>query len=397
MSIPPNEVVDFIIHSAEAVLQKEFGKSLSDEGVNILDPFTGTGTFITRLLESGIIQAKDLQRKYQKELFAYEIVLLAYYIADISIEQTYNSLLPEGSPYEEFDNILLRDTFLARDTGRGEQQSLDGEYFQESTKQAIEQDKTDIQVIIGNPPYSIGQKTASHENANKNYPRLANKVSVTYAKKSTAVSQKSLYDSYVLAIRWASDQIADKGGVVAFVTNGSWLDSGGATGIRACFKEEFSSIYCFNLRGNTRGIGEYVKKEGGKIFGQGSRATVTIVILVNNLDKKNQACKIYYKDIGDYLSREEKLECISEFHSVDGIEDWEEIIPDDNNDWLNKRDANFYKYRAIGDKLVRKNKSTDSIFKVFSLGVASNRDSWAYNSSKIKVAETARKAVHIFR
>jgi len=269
----PVPVVDFIVKSVECVLKKHFGCSLSDKGVHVLDPFTGTGTFVTRLLQSGIIKPKDLLYKFENEIHANEIVLLAYYIAAINIESAFHDALGDGA-YHPFNGIVLTDTFQLGE-GKGDLPGI----FPENSQRAAKQKKLDIRVIMGNPPYSIGQKSANDNNANLHYPVLEDRLAETYAKSSKATSVKALYDSYIKAFRWASDRIKDKG-VVAFVTNGGWLDAQAMEGFRNSLVKEFDHIYVFNLRGNCRTQGELRRREGGNVFGLGSRTPVAITILV---------------------------------------------------------------------------------------------------------------------
>lgn len=240
----PVEVVDFIIRSVAYIIQKEFGRSLSDENVHILDPFTGTGTFITRLLQSGVISREALTRKYRKEIHANEIVLMAYYIASINIENVYHSLMPDDS-YKSFDGICLTDTFQLGEEGSDE--NLFSEQFPANSKRVIAQKKCPITVIIGNPPYSIGQKSANDNTQNEFYPTLDNRIITTYRAESeikSATSVKALRDSYIKAFRWASDRLDSKeGGIIGFVTNGKYLNGISQDGMRKCFEKEFSSIY----------------------------------------------------------------------------------------------------------------------------------------------------------
>ena len=304
----PVECVDFIIHSVEDILQEEFHTSLTNENVHILDPFTGTGTFITRLLQSGIIKKEDMLRKYKNEIHCNEIVLLAYYIADVNIEAVFHDIMkPEH--YEMYDGICLTDTFQLNEHGDND---IFSQLFPENSERLKKQKNAPVRVIIGNPPYSIGQKSANDDAKNLNYPQVDSRISTTYARHSTATLGKSLYDSYVKAFRWASDRISQmkEGGIVAYISNGSWLDGNGQDGMRKCLQDEFTSIYVFNLRGNQRTSGELSRKEGGKIFGSGSRTPITITLLVKNPTKKQEKATIYYHDIGDYLTREQKLEII---------------------------------------------------------------------------------------
>lgn len=378
----PVEVVDFIIHSVNDLLQKEFGQTLGSEGVHILDPFTGTGTFITRLLQSGLISKEQLEHKYKNEIHANEIVLLAYYIAAINIEAVYHSLVGKQNKtgdlthYEPFSGICLTDTFQLY-----EKDDLIQERLSDNSQRRTRQKNLDnIQVIIGNPPYSAGQNNVNDNNQNLSYERLDTGIRESYAAHSTATNKNALYDSYIRAIRWASDRVADKG-IVGFVTNAGFLEGNTADGIRKCLAEEYSNIYVFHLRGNQRTSGEVSRKEGGKIFGSGSRSPIVISLLVKNPKSKEKG-KIYWHDIGDYLTQQQKLDIVSDFISVDGISNnngWEEIVPDKYHDWVNQRDDRFYDFINIGDK---KDKELKSAFKNYSLGVGTARDYWCLNFSK---------------
>ena len=291
--------MDFIIHSVSDVL-KEFNRTLSDENLHILDPFTGTGTFITRLLQSGLISAEDLQRKFKKELHANEIVLLAYYIASVNIENVYHDILnePDGV-YTPFDGICLTDTFQLGETKDGE--DLFSDMFPQNSKRVQEQQKAPLRVIIGNPPYSIGQKSANDNAQNQKYEKLDKRVMETYVEHSSAGLNKSLYDAYIKAFRWASDRLDPKnGGIICFVSNGAWIDGNSTDGFRKSIEDEFSSIYVFNLRGNQRTSGELSRREGGKIFGSGSRTPIAITLLVKQPNYSGKA-KIHYYEVEDYL------------------------------------------------------------------------------------------------
>ena len=182
-----------------------------------------------------------------------------------------------------------------------------------------------------------------------------------------------------MAIRWASDRIG-KQGVIAFVTNGSWIDGNSGSGIRACLAEEFSSVYVLNLRGNQRTQGERSRQEGGQVFGQGSRAPVAITILVRN--PAATGCRIRYRDIGDYLKREEKLELLSEAGSIEGLEGWLEVKPDRHHDWTSQRDEAFQELYPVGSKDAKAGKADDGIFKLFSSGYETHRDAYIYNFSR---------------
>ena len=369
----PVEVVDFILHSVNHLLQQEFGQTLGSKGVHIIDPFTGTGTFITRLLQSGLIKPEELPHKYKHEIHANELVLLAYYIAAINIEAAYHGEVIDE--YTPFEGICLTDTFQMY-----EKDDLVDALLVDNSARRKRQKQLDIRVIVGNPPYSVGQKSENDNNDNVEYPSLDARIRSTYAERSDATLAKGLYDSYIRAIRWASDRIGDAG-IIGFVTNAGFLEANTADGLRKCLADEFSSLYVFHLRGNQRTSGETSRKEGGKIFGSGSRAPIAISLLVKSPDAQAHG-QIYFHDIGDYLSREEKLEKIAGFSSIAGIEQWQQITPDEHGDWLKQRDDSFNQFIVLGDK----KGDAPKLFDNFSLGVVTNRDAWAYNASQTKLA-----------
>jgi len=382
----PVEVVDFIIHSVEHILQSQFGQSLASDGVHIIDPFTGTGTFITRLLQSGIIPPEQLKKKFKGEIHANELVLLAYYIAAINIEAVYHGIA--GGDYVPFDGICLTDTFQMYE----KEDLVDQVLFQNSARRK-RQKALDIRVIIGNPPYSVGQKSENDNNDNVAYPSLDSRIRETYAKKSKATLAKGLYDSYIRAIRWASDRLGDSG-VIGFVTNAGFLEANTADGLRQCLAEEFSDIYVFHLRGNQRTSGELSRREGGKIFGSGSRAPIAISLLVKNPQATTHG-RIFWHDIGDYLSREEKLDIVNGFGSIGGIAAanlWQSITPDVHGDWVKQRDDSLGNFIALGNK----KSEAIKLFSNFSLGIVTNRDAWCYNPSRIAVEENMRRMISFY-
>ena len=390
----PVEVVDYIVKSVAWILKKEFDRDISDENVHVLDPFTGTGTFITRLLQSGVISKEALARKYDKEIHANEIVLLAYYIASINIENVYHDIMGEDSGYQSFNGICLTDTFQL-----GEEANADNLYtdvFPFNSKRVQEQKRKPITVIIGNPPYSVGQKSANDNAQNQSYPTLEARIAETYAGLSTANNKNSVYDSYIKAFRWASDRLGKDGGVIGFVTNGAWIDGNAQDGFRKSLEREFSSIYVFNLRGNQRTSGELSRKEGGKIFGSGSRTPIAITILVKKTIAHNKKAKIYYHDIGDYLSREDKLRIVKDFGSIaNPAMDWKELEPNEHGDWINHRNEAFNSFVLLEpDK--KFNSRTKSVFCLNSLGVGTNRDCWCYNSSKKALNENIERTIAFF-
>ena len=386
----PKEIVDFILASADRVLRDEFGRSLGDEGVHVLDPFTGTGIFLVRLLQSALIPDADLRRKYREELHANEIVLLAYYIAAIHIEEAFHGRLG-GGDYEPFGGIVLTDTFNLHTERTG----FPREWLPDNSARAERQQRLPIQVIVGNPPWSAGQRSSADDNPNVDYPELEDRVTNTYAARSTATNKNSLYDTYKMAIRWASDRIGERG-VVAFVTNGSWIDGNADSGVRACLAEEFTSIHVVNLRGNQRTQGERSRREGGKVFGQGSRAPVAISILVKNPDSAHEGCHILYRDIGDYLTREEKLEILGAADSIAGIDDWQAIAPDPHHDWIGQRDEAFRALYPMGSKQAKGEKHGDAVFGLYGKGFQTVGDSHAYNLSRTACAANTRTMLEAY-
>lgn len=375
----PVEVVDFIIHSVDKALQEHFGCHLADEGVHILDPFTGTGTFPVRMIESGLIPNDKLPLKYRSELHANEIVLLAYYIAAINIEEAYHRVT--GNEYLPFPGICLTDTFqMYEDEGKIEIG------LPENSERVMEQRCRDIRVIVGNPPYSVGQNNANDNNQNLKYSKLDSRIEATYVAHSSATNKNSLYDSYIRAFRWASDRIGNKG-VICFVTNGYWIDGNTMDGFRHELEKEFSAVYVFNMRGNQRTSGELSRREGGKIFGSGSRTPVSITLLIKKPEHTSKA-QIFYHDIGDYLTREEKLHKMKIFADYTAMP-WEQLQPNEHNDWINQRCGEF-------DHFVPLNDGNTAIFCMRSRGIATSRDVWCYNFSSEQLKQNIKSAIDFY-
>lgn len=384
----PIEIVDFMIQSVHTVLKKEFGlsKGLAENGVRILDPFTGTGTFIVRLLQSGLISKKDLPRKYRKELFASEIVLLAYYIACVNIEEAYHGIMKTQN-YESFEGLCLTDTFQM-----GEKGDFLTEMFSENAERVQRLNSQEIRVIIANPPYSVGQKLANDNNQNQTYPALDARIGATYAQGSNVTNKRNIYDSYIRAFRWASDRITEDG-IIAFVTNGGLIDKNALSGFRKNLLQEFSSVYCFNLRGFIRGkSGLDGKKEGQNVFD--IMTGVCITILIKKKGHSGQG-KLFYHDIGDYLSRGEKLSIIRNFKDISSIP-WQILTPDEHSDWINHRDPGFENFLPIGDKETKGKANSRAIFGLFSPGVVTGRDAWCYNFSQENLARIMNTQIETY-
>lgn len=381
----PVEVVDFIIHSVQHALEEHFNSTLGDKKVHVLDPFSGAGAFIVRIIQSGLVSKKDLPYKFKNELHANEIILLAYYIATVNIETAFHSQTGRALPYE---GMVLADTFQMME---GQERNMEDQMvLPENNALAAKQLEQPIQVIIGNPPYSVGRRSISDNSPNISYPTLDKRIKDSYVLNSSAKQRRSLYDSYIRAIRWASDRIKDKG-IIAFVTNGSFLDDNSKDGLRKCLAEEFSCIYVLNLRGNCYTGGEVGKREGANIFSGGSsggsRATIAISLLIKEPDA-NQQGQIYYHAIDDYLSRKQKLGVLEEFKSTKNVP-WTIITPNRERDWINQRDQTFNGF----PQAYNEEDSTASIFSDSSLGASTKRDAWVYNFSQSRLQETTRRMI----
>jgi len=391
----PVECVDFILHSVDDVLRQEFNRKLTDENVNIIDPFAGTGTFMTRLIQSGLINKKDLERKFSKELKTNEIVLLAYYIASVNIENAYHDVMG-ANEYTPFEGICLTDSFQLSE--KSHQEDFGEDIFPVNGPRARAQKKVPIQVVIGNPPYSVGQKSANDNAQNQKYPDLDKRIEDLYVATSEANLNKAAYDSYIKAFRWATDRLDPKnGGVIGFITNGSWLDSNGLDGFRKCIEKEFSKIFVFNLRGNARTQGELRRKERDNVFGQGTRTPVSITILVKHPAGSDAATKkavIKYYDIGDYLSREDKLRIIKETESITHLE-MTVLHPNEHGDWINQRNAAFGKWTPIEPEK-KFDVSSKSWFITNVVGVATGRDSWVYGFSKKHISSNMERMITFY-
>jgi predicted helicase len=389
----PVEVVDFILRSVDDVLHQEFGRRLTDENIHILDPFTGTGTFITRLLQSGLIKPQDLIRKYQHELHANEIVLLAYYIAAVNIENAFHDAT-RAHDYTSFEGICLTDTYQLGEPDSSH--NLFPEMFSQNSKRVANQKSAPLRVIIGNPPYSAGQKKANDDAQNQSYPFLDKKIASTYTKESSADLNKASYDSYIRAFRWSTDQLDKEGGIICFVSGGGWLDGKSTDGFRKCLERDFSAIYIFDLRGNQNTSGEKSRKEGGKIFGSGSRSQIAITLLVRRPEKSQDTASIKYHDIGDYLSREQKLDLIQKYRSIENpAMGWKLLRSNEQGDWLNKRTDLFESFIPLALKK-KFNQQSQSFFVTHAIGVSTNRDPWVYNFSAKALEITMRSMVNFY-
>ena len=390
----PVEVVDFIIRSANDAMRTAFSQSLGDPGVAIIEPFAGTGTFVARLLQLGVIPPEALERKYKHEIFANEFVLLSYYIASINIEQVYHQVRTEqgvDEGYVEFPGMTLTDTFQLHEGDGTITEDFEG--LAANNERAKAEKDSAITVIVMNPPYSSGQNSANDNNQNLAYPRLDERIADTYAAKSTGANKNSLYDSYFRALRWASDRIGERG-VIAFVSNSSFVDGNSADGVRLSLQEEFSQIFIYNLRGGIRGkMGDAAKREGGNVFP--IQTGVAITILVKDPAHIGTA-EIFYAEADDYAARQEKLDQISAYESIVGVsgaEAFRSITSNQHGDWISTRDECFATFQEIGNKALKGKESTPAVFRQYSNGLKTNRDAWCYNFSQEAVASNMHRMI----
>ena len=389
----PVELVDFTLKSADEVMREEFGRGLTDEGVHVIDPFTGTGSFLVRLLNNPeLIRDSDLYRKFTGELWANEILLLAYYIASVNIEMAYHQR--EQRQYQAFPGISLTDTFelFERD------EDVSPKMLQGNNERITAQRKAPIRVVVGNPPWSAGQRSQNDNNANRDYPALDTSIRGSYAKRSSATNLNGLYDSYIRAIRWASDRIGDEG-VVAFVIPYAWMDRSFADGMRLCLEEEFDAIWLFDMRGDIRKniMSKGASKEGENVFGQKTQNGVCVSLFIKNPAKHRTKAEIHYHDIGDDLKHDAKLDIIRNASSISGL-DWKTITPNPEGDWLNLRDPMFESFVELGNDDVKRGKAArpETIFRSYSGGIASGRDAWVYNFSKDNVASNMERMIDAY-
>lgn len=369
----PIEIVDYMLHATDRAMRREFGKGLADPGVHVLDPFSGTGSYMAELVGDPELMPRDrLEQKYRHELHSNEILLLAYYIMTVNVEYAYHSRM--GGDYVPFEGAVLTDTFQMDEEG----DRLDLGEFVGNSERVLRQQDTPIRVVIGNPPYSAGQKNANDDNQNEHYPTLEQRIRETYSAHTTATNKNSLMDSYIEAFRWASDRIGDEG-VVCFVSNAGWLRSEAGAGVRRCFSEEFNSIYVFDLLGNQRLMGEECHRQGGKVFGSGSRAPIAITLLVKN-PRSEEHGVIRYHCVGEYLTREQKLSIVAS--CMDRDPEWETLTQDRHGDWLDQRDDSWYDFAPSG---LQKLKSPLGVWSIWSSGLKTQRDAWCWNYSSQKL------------
>jgi predicted helicase len=382
----PNEIVDFMLRMSDGILEKHFSRSLSDEGVSILDPFTGTGTFLVRLIQNSLIKDSDLVRKFRHELHANEIVLLAYYVAAVNIEEALHNRT--GKDYLPFNGVVLTDTFQMYE--RGDRDEIGGrEVFAENNSRVVRQKTQKITLVIGNPPYSAGQLSSNDNNANVKYQTLDDRISETFGSLSTTRAKNTLYDSYIRAIRWAMDRVKS-GGIVSFITNNGYLDSNTAEGIRKSLVAESTQLYVLNLRGNSRSM-EIAKKEGGNVFD--IRVGVAVLFFVNQPGAP-QSPEVKYFEMPDYSTRSEKLKQLEEWNTFQDVP-WQEISPNSQGDWLNQRSSNPGKSIPLADS-TKKGGEPRAIFRISSSGAISHRDAWVFNFDKELLEKNVKTMINFY-
>ncbi|HHR7936660.1 TPA: type ISP restriction/modification enzyme [Staphylococcus aureus] len=388
----PIEVVDFIIKSVDDVMKKHFSKSLADKDVHILDPFTGTGTFVVRTLsylkdklDSGEITISDITHKFMKELHANEIVLLSYYIAAINIEATFDDIDKKSTNYVPFKGIVLTDTFDSLENVN----TLDDTYFSTNNERLKQQQKSPITVIIGNPPYSAKQKNEDGNQVKVKYSNLDKSLQRYWVEKSTATNKNNLFDSYIRALRWSANRI-QRNGVIGFITNNSFIDGNAMDGMRKSLLKEFSDIYILNLKGAIRNKTKQQRSfEGENIFD--IMTGVTIVLLIKDESQKGEGI-LHYLDIGNNMSKNEKLLRLENWSSYKNIEDKFKIIkPNEQGDWINQRNSNFNNLIPLGDK-----KTKDALFVEYSGGITTGRDDWSWSFSREKVKKTMQRSIDYY-
>jgi predicted helicase len=394
----PNEIVRFMVESVDYLTHKHFNKLLADPGVDILDPATGTGTFITELIE--YLPKNQLKYKYQNEIHCNEVSILPYYIANLNIEYTYQQKMGE---YEEFENICFVDT-LEHTYFESKQGQLfeivDNKFYLsvDNTRRVDKQNNKYVSVIIGNPPYNAKQENFNDDNANRSYPEIDKRIKETYIKKGTAQNQIVVYDMYTRFIRWATDRL-NQNGIIAFITNSSFIDAKTLDGFRQVVADEFSDIYIIDLGGNVR-VNPKLSGTTHNVFG--IQTGIAVCFLVKQEDKDSRGdlriaptCKIFYARRPEFDTAKDKLQFlgVTKFKEID----FSHAIPDKQNNWINQTNNNFDELIPLIDKDVKAGKSEQAIFELFSSGIKTQRDEWVYDFSRKNLEDKMKFAVHVYQ
>lgn len=370
----PQQIVDFMCASVEEVLKTEFGKRLGDKGVNILDPCTGTGNFIVNLLRR--IDRRDLKRAYTEQLFANEVMLLPYYVAAQNIEHEYFDLTGEYLPFE---GLCFVDTLELAEA----EQSVLSFMSEENTARVLRQKKTPITVVIGNPPYNVGQLNENDNNKNRKYKVIDRRVADTFGSDSTATNKNSLSDVYVKFFRWAIDRLQGRDGIVCFVSNNGFLRGIASDGFRKHLAQEFDLIYHFDTRGNGRALGMQRTLDGRNVFNDMVRVGVGITVMVRRrASRPASGCMVKYHAVGDRMKTREKLAYLKTFTSVADVP-WTGLKPDDRNSWLVPDNATEYSEMiSIGSKAGKSGQDGETSFSIYGRGVGTCRDDVVYDFNR---------------
>jgi predicted helicase len=380
----PQEIVNFMCASVSEVLEKEFGKSLSSPDVYIIDPCTGTGNFVVNLLRR--MPGRDLPRVYREQLFANEVMLLPYYIASLNIEHAYYELTGK---YESFEGLCFVDTL---DLAEGSQHSL-GFMTQKNAERVERQRRTPITVVIGNPPYNVGQINENDNNKNRKYEVVDRRVSETYARASTASNRNALSDAYVKFYRWATDRLQGRDGIVCFVSNNGFLKGIAFDGFRKHLLQEFTNVYHLDFKGNARTSGERRKQEGGNIFHDLIRCGVGITVLVRN--RTRPKCVLSYHAVPDYWKARQKADYLASFDALSAVP-WNKLLADGRGSWLVPENVSeFNALVALGTKAAKADKAggNETLFWTFCQGVKTNRDEVVYDFQKDALTERIREFI----
>ena len=386
----PNEIVRFMIDGADWLCEKHFGKNLIDKDVDILDPATGTGTFICELLEHFRGQPKKLEHKYKHELHANEVAILPYYVANLNIESTYAAITGQ---YEEFPNLCFVDTLdnLANEfvpEGMTTNFSLFGGVSEENVARIKRQNSRKISVIIGNPPYNANQANENDNNKNREYPQIDARIKLTYIAESTAQKTK-LYDMYARFFRWASDRLSENG-VLAFVTNRSFIESRTFDGFRKTVAQEFADIYVVDLGGDVR-ANPRLSGTKHNVFGIQTGVAISFMVKKVSGTKDKRLARVHYLRRPEMETAEEKLGFLAH-HPMRGL-DFDEVQPDKTHNWVNLTNNDFETLMPLASKETKAAKTAAgerAIFKLFSLGVITARDDWVYDFSKKSLEKKVR-------
>lgn len=382
----PQPIVDFMVKSVAEILEREFGRSLADEGVHIIDPFVGTGNFIVRMMRE--IPKTALERKYASELHCNEVMLLPYYIASMNIEHEYYDAT---GVYEPFEGICLVDTF---DLAEDRQLPL---FAPENTQRVDNQKRTPMFVVIGNPPYNVGQINENDNNKNRKYPTMDKRVRETYSRDSKATNKNVLADPYVKAIRWAADRIGEEG-IVALVSNNGFLDGVASDGMRKHLEQDFTMIYHIDLKGNARTSGERRRREGGNVFDDQIRVGVGISFFIKKAKAESEQAEVWTYSADDYLRAREKQENLIRFGDYTGVPVKKAVI-DRKHTWLTEGlHAEYELFTPLGskDSKVAGGEAEGVIFKTYSRGITTCRDKWVYNFSRNALTENMKRTIDIY-